>query len=91
MPDDKARKLWAQYYKVNYQKMKDGYLQESDTKLLNEHVATKCTDTMRDNFVPTLDESEQIMERVYSITSKNPEVAKQHIADVKAKLKKVRV
>jgi len=67
MADDKARKLWAQHYKVNYQKMKDGKLQACETKMLTEHVTTKPTDTMRDNFKPSTKQSAEMMQRLNKI------------------------
>ena len=70
--DEKARKLWAKYYRLNFQKMKDGKLKHPEQKLLTEYVSSKPTDTMRDNFKPSTNESAKIMDRINKIKgSKN--------------------
>lgn len=67
--DEKARQLWAKYYRVNFKKMKEGALKIPEQKLLTEHVAAKPTDTMRDNFKPKTQKGAEIMNRINKIRS----------------------
>lgn len=67
MEDSKARKLWEKHYRQNYLLMKEGKLKQSEQKLLTEHVATKPTDTMRDNFKPQTRQSAELLTRLNRI------------------------
>lgn len=69
LPDDKARKLWARHYRDNYLLMMEGKLSVNETPLLTEHVTTKETDTMRDNFKPSTSKSARLVDRLNKIRS----------------------
>lgn len=64
---EKAEKIWNKHYKINYQKWANGQLNKTETPLLTEHVTTKQTDTMRDNFKPSTNESARLVDRLNKI------------------------
>lgn len=67
LADDKARKLWGKHYRDNYLKMMEGKLNIEQPIGLPEKVATKETDTMRDNFKPSTLKSAKVMDRINKI------------------------
>lgn len=70
LPDDKARRMWNEYYMQNYQAMMEGNLKDDAPPLLTEHVAARPSDTMRDNFKPTTTEAAKMMQRLNKLRGK---------------------
>lgn len=72
LSDEKARKLWTQYYKINFRKMKDNKLKNNEEKLLTEHVARRPTDIMIDNFKQSKNsKGAKLMQRLEDIKKRN--------------------
>lgn len=67
MSAEKAERLWIKHYNVNYDKWVSGAFSAPETPLLTELVATKQTDTMRDNFQPSTEKSASIVARLSKI------------------------
>lgn len=70
MADSSARKLWAEYYRKNFALMKEGKLATKQPLALPEKVQTKTTDTMRDNFKPSTEQSAKMMQRINKLRGK---------------------